>query len=95
MTKASAKTRAVTKHDRVLGLLRAKRGATIAAISKVTGWQPHSVRGFLTSVVKKKLALTLVSEKTKSGRVYRIVTKKVSTIHSAEMTRERGGAQDS
>ena len=92
MTKPSAKTRAVTKHDRVLGMLCAKRGATIAAISKVTGWQPHSVRGFLTGVVKKKLGLTLASEKTESGRVYRIVRKKVSTIHSAEMTQERGGA---
>ena len=62
-----------TKHDRVLGLLRATGGTTIAAISKITGWQPHSVRGFLAGTVKKKLGLTLESEKTKSGRIYRIV----------------------
>ena len=68
-----------TKHDRVLGLLRAKGGTTIAAISKVTGWQPHSVRGFFAGVVKKKLGLTLASEKTKSGRIYRIVRAKTST----------------
>lgn len=68
-----------TKHDRVLGLLRAKSGASIAAMSKVTGWQPHSVRGFLAGVVKKKLSLTLTSEKTKSGRIYRIKAAKPST----------------
>ena len=67
-----------TKHDRVLGLLQSKGGTTIAAISKVTGWQPHSVRGFFAGVVKKKLGLTLESEKTKSGRIYRIVRAKTS-----------------
>jgi Protein of unknown function (DUF3489) len=63
-----------TKHNRVLDLLRAKGGTTIAAMRKATGWQPHSVRGFLAGVVKKKLGLNLSSEKTSSGRVYRIVT---------------------
>ena len=67
-----------TKHDRVLGLLQAKGGTTIAAISKATGWQPHSVRGFFAGVVRKKLGLTLESEKTKSGRIYRIVKAKAS-----------------
>jgi hypothetical protein len=67
-----------TKHDRVLGLLQAKGGTTIAAISKVTGWQPHSVRGFFAGVVKKKLGLTLETEKSKSGRIYRIVRAKTS-----------------
>ena len=67
-----------TKHDRVLGLLRTKGGTSIAAISKVTGWQPHSVRGFFAGIVKKKLGLTLASEKTRSGRVYRITRAKTS-----------------
>ena len=69
-----------TKHDRVLGLLRSKGGTTIAAISKVTGWQPHSVRGFFAGVVKKRLGLTRESEKTKSGRIYRIVRAKTSAL---------------
>ena len=78
MRTASRSSGRITKHDRVLGLLQAKGGTTIAAISKVTGWQPHSVRGFFAGVVKKKLGLTLESEKTRSGRIYRIVRAKTS-----------------
>jgi hypothetical protein len=82
-----------TKHDRVLGLLQAKGGTTVAAISKVTGWQPHSVRGFFAGVVKKKLGLTLESEKTKSGRIYRIVRAKTSAPSpSASGTAGQGDA---
>ena len=75
---ASRSSEGTTKLDRVLGLLRSKGGTTIAAISKVTGWQPHSVRGFFVGVVKRKLGLTLESDKTKSGRIYRIVGTKTS-----------------
>jgi Protein of unknown function (DUF3489) len=82
-----------TKHDRVLGLLQSKGGTTIAAISKVTGWQPHSVRGFFAGVVKKKLGLTLASEKTKSGRIYRIVRAKTpAPSPSASGTAGQGDA---
>jgi hypothetical protein len=74
--RASAASSAKTKHDRVLSMLRARGGATIAAIASATGWQAHSVRGFLAGVVKKKLKLNLTSEKTSSGRIYRIVEPK-------------------
>ena len=80
---ASRSSGATTKHDRVLGLLQAKGGTTIAAISKATGWQPHSVRGFFAGVVKKKLGLTLTSNKTRSGRIYRIVRARTSASVSS------------
>ena len=61
-----------TKHARIIAMLRAPAGTTIAAIMTVTEWQQHSVRGFLAGVVRKKLRLNLVSEQTDKGRVYRI-----------------------
>src|SRR5256885_11210139 len=65
---------------RVLELLRRPSGATIATIMESTGWQSHSVRGFFAGVVRKKLRLNLVSEKTDGGRVYRIAKGKPGAI---------------
>ena len=65
-----------TKQDAVLALLERSRGATIPAIMQATGWQAHSVRGFLTSVVRKRLGLTLTSDKIDGERVYRVTAGK-------------------
>ena len=73
--KAASKGKAasVTKTETVIKLLRSAKGTTVEAMMNATGWQAHSVRGFLSGVVKKKLSLALVSETGKDGvRRYRI-----------------------
>ena len=67
----------VTKHDRVLTLLSQRSGTTIPEMMEATGWQQHSVRGFLAGTVKKKLGFTLTSAKSEGElRRYRIETKR-------------------
>ncbi|MGE0516353.1 MAG: DUF3489 domain-containing protein [Hyphomicrobiaceae bacterium] len=56
-------TARVTKHDRILTLLSRREGATIPEMMEASGWQQHSVRGFLAGTVKKKLGFTLTSAK--------------------------------
>jgi hypothetical protein len=70
-----------TKHARIIAMLRAPAGTTIAAIMTATEWQQHSVRGFLAGVVRKRLGLNLVSEQTDKGRVYRIKDSKASSAN--------------
>ena len=64
--------RAIKKAE-VIALMKRAKGATLAEIIKATGWQAHTVRGFLAGVVRKKLDLTLQSEKAEGERTYRVI----------------------
>jgi len=47
--------------------MKRARGATLAEIMKVTGWQPHTVRGFISGTVGKKMGLAVISTKGEDG----------------------------
>ena len=66
---------AQTKQDLVIRMLHRQSGVSIADIIAKTGWQPHSVRGFFSGLVRKKLNLPLVSDVGKDGvRRYHIAS---------------------
>jgi hypothetical protein len=72
---SSSLFRTGSKGAAVVELLRRKEGATIAEMTGATGWQPHSVRGFLSGSLKKKLGLEVTSTKEADGeRRYRIAS---------------------
>jgi hypothetical protein len=62
-----------SKKAEVLALIQRQRGATLAEIMKATGWQAHSVRGFPSGIVGKKMGLAVESTRCEDGeRVYRV-----------------------
>jgi hypothetical protein len=78
---------AESKQARVLSMLRSPTGATIAAMMQATGWQQHSVRGFLAGVVRKRLKLKLTSKKVDGTRVYQIAGGADAKAHSRQPKR--------
>jgi hypothetical protein len=70
---AKPEARPGSKTDRILELLKRPGGVTAKELMKVTGWQPHSVRGFLSGTVGKKMGLTVMSTKSDDGeRTYSV-----------------------
>jgi hypothetical protein len=66
-------TREGSKTETILALMQRPGGATLAALMDATRWQAHSVRGFISAVVNKKMGLTVESGKAEGGeRTYSI-----------------------
>jgi hypothetical protein len=65
-------SRPPSKLETLTALLRRPGGARLAEMTAATGWQAHSVRGAMSGALKKQRKLTILSEKTESGRLYRI-----------------------
>jgi hypothetical protein len=70
--KARPRGRKTSKTAQVIALLQQPTGATLKAIMKATGWQAHSVRGFVSGQLGKKMGLRVKSFQREGERVYRI-----------------------
>jgi hypothetical protein len=61
-----------SKLDQIVAALRAPKGATIAQLVALTGWQPHSIRGAMSGALKKQRGLAIASSKASDTRTYKI-----------------------
>ena len=61
-----------TKADQIVALLMRPSGATLDAIQAATGWRAHSVRGFISGQLRKRMGLNVQSLERNGGRVYAI-----------------------
>lgn len=66
-TTPAAPDKQPSKAEAVLKLLRRKRGASLAELQAATGWQAHSVRGFLSGTIRKRMRLALTAEPGSDG----------------------------
>jgi hypothetical protein len=62
----------ITKAERITALLKSPSGASLRAIMALTGWQSHSVRGFISGQLTKRMGFKIQSFKRNGERVYRI-----------------------
>ena len=74
--KKAVTARRGSKTAKILALLKRPGGASLQQLQKATGWQAHSVRGFLSGTLKKKMGLRVDSAKLQDGRrTYRVTSK--------------------
>ena len=71
-------------------MLQSPIGATIAAMMKATGWQQHSVRGFLAGVVRKRLKLKLDSKLVDDDRIYGVTGGSNTSLGTSQAKRVKG-----
>jgi hypothetical protein len=77
-----------SKKAHVIAMLQSPQGVTIAAMMKATGWQQHSVRGFLAGVVRKRLKLKLHSTRVDGERIYRVVGAPDTNLGTSQAKRQ-------
>jgi hypothetical protein len=70
---AQTKAQKSTKLASMTVLLCRIKGVSLEDLCRHTGWQPHSVRAAISSVMKKKLGLDVVSERVDGKRIYRVI----------------------
>ena len=64
----------ISKKQHLIDRLKSPKGISMPELIKQSGWQAHSVRGFISGTVKKQLHYDVVTELNSSGeRIYRIV----------------------
>ncbi|MGF7159857.1 hypothetical protein FHS85_001476 [Rhodoligotrophos appendicifer] len=77
-TEVGASRKPASKTDKVLKLLKRSQGASSAELMKATGWQAHSVRGFLSGTIRKRMGISLIAAKDAKGATrYRIAGEQV------------------
>ena len=67
MSKSKPNSKQPAKQDRMIALLKRSTGATLAELGKASKWQEHSIRGFISGTLKKRLKLHVKSEKDTMG----------------------------
>ena len=73
LAKKAGSARDGSKTSKVLDLLKRAEGVTLKELMKATGWQPHSVRGFLSGAIRKKMGMRVTSTKGEGGeRTYSV-----------------------
>ena len=90
-TKTTANT-PVTKQAKIITLLQRQKGATIAELTKITSWQEHSIRGFMSGTLKKRMGFDIISEKSSKGtRRYSICGSKVESSSASSNSIDTAG----